>query len=50
MIEKKPEKVIEEAVWGMLPKNRLGRSMIKKLKVYKGADHPHKAQAPETLS
>ncbi|NJD56925.1 MAG: 50S ribosomal protein L13 [Nitrospirae bacterium] len=49
MMEKTPEKVIEKAVWGMLPKNTLGRQMLKKLKVYKGAEHPHKAQAPETL-
>jgi len=49
LLEKKPERIIEKAVWGMLPKNKLGRAMIKKLKVYKGPDHPHKAQAPETL-
>jgi large subunit ribosomal protein L13 len=49
LLEKKPEQIIEKAVWGMLPKNRLGRTMIKKLKVYKGAEHPHKAQAPEIL-
>jgi large subunit ribosomal protein L13 len=49
LLETKPEAIIEKAVWGMLPKNRLGRTMIKKLKVYKGADHPHKAQAPEIL-
>lgn len=49
LLKKKPEKIIESAVWGMLPKNRLGRTMIKKLKVYKGADHPHKAQSPEIL-
>jgi large subunit ribosomal protein L13 len=49
LLEKKPEEIIEKAVWGMLPKNRLGRTMIKKLKVYKGAEHPHKAQAPEIL-
>lgn len=49
LIEKKPEKMIEKAVWGMLPKNRLGRSMFKKLKVYRGAEHPHKAQSPESL-
>jgi large subunit ribosomal protein L13 len=49
LIEKKPEQIIEKAVWGMLPKNRLGRTMIKKLKVYKGAAHPHRAQAPEIL-
>jgi large subunit ribosomal protein L13 len=49
LLEKKPERIIEKAVWGMLPKNRLGRSMFKKLKVYKGAEHPHKAQGPEIL-
>lgn len=48
-IEKKPEEVIKAAVWGMLPKNRLGRAVFKKLKVYKGTDHPHKAQQPEEL-
>ena len=47
MMEKRPEKVIELAVKGMLPKNRLGRKMIKKLKVYTGSEHPHTAQAPE---
>lgn len=45
----KPEEIIKEAVWGMLPKNRLSRQMIKKLKVYKGDEHPHKAQKPELL-
>ncbi len=49
LLEKKPKEIVEKAVWGMLPKNRLGRTMIKKLKVYKGAEHPHKAQAPEIL-
>ena len=43
----KPEKMIEEAVWGMLPKNKLGRKMLKKLKVYRGSNHPHAAQKPE---
>lgn len=47
MIEKRPEKVIELAVKGMLPKSRLGRQMIKKLKVYAGAEHLHAAQSPE---
>lgn len=47
MIAKRPEKVIELAVKGMLPKSRLGRQMIKKLKVYAGSEHPHAAQAPE---
>ncbi|MCH7517268.1 MAG: 50S ribosomal protein L13 [Bacteroidetes bacterium] len=49
MMKKKPEFVIQNAVKGMLPKNRLGRKLIKKLKVYAGEDHPHKAQKPETL-
>jgi len=44
LLEKDPRRAIEKAVWGMLPKNRLGRSMIKKLKVYGGPDHPHQAQ------
>jgi len=47
MIKEKPEKIIELAVKGMLPKNRLGRKMIKKLKVYAGAEHKHEAQKPE---
>jgi large subunit ribosomal protein L13 len=45
----KPESMIEEAVWGMLPKNKLGRKMLKKLKVYRGANHPHQAQQPEPI-
>jgi len=45
----KPEAMIEEAVWGMLPKSRIGRKMLKKLKVYRGSSHPHAAQKPETL-
>jgi large subunit ribosomal protein L13 len=45
----KPESVIKEAVQGMLPKTKLGRAMIKKLKVYKGAEHRHQAQKPEAL-
>ncbi|NTU43340.1 MAG: 50S ribosomal protein L13 [Nitrospirales bacterium] len=48
-MEKEPEKVIWDAVWGMLPKNRLGRSMITKLKVYSGPEHGHQAQKPETV-
>lgn len=50
MMEKKPERVIELAVKGMLPKGPLGRSMIKKLFVYAGAEHPHAAQKPEELT
>ena len=45
----KPERMIEEAVWGMLPKNKLGRQMLKKLNVYRGTKHPHEAQKPERL-
>ncbi len=47
MIKKKPQEVIREAVWGMLPKNRLGRKLLKKLKVYRGSSHPHSAQKLE---
>ena len=49
LLAKRPEQVMELAVRGMLPKNRLGRKMIKKLKVYAGAEHPHAAQKPEPL-
>jgi len=48
-LEKHPDRVITHAVKGMLPKNRLGRAMLKKLKVYAGPQHPHAAQKPETL-
>lgn len=44
-----PERIIEKAVKGMLPRNPLGRAMLKKLKVYAGSEHPHSAQQPETL-
>ncbi|MEQ8857347.1 MAG: 50S ribosomal protein L13 [Pseudomonadales bacterium] len=44
-----PERIIEKAVKGMLPRNPLGRAMLKKLKVYPGAEHPHSAQQPEPL-
>ncbi|MBN1301805.1 MAG: 50S ribosomal protein L13 [Melioribacteraceae bacterium] len=50
MKQKNPEAIIHTAVKGMLPKNRLGRKLIKKLKVYAGSEHPHKAQQPEPLS
>ncbi|WP_287409187.1 50S ribosomal protein L13 [Oceanithermus sp.] len=49
MLKKHPERVIERAVKGMLPKNRLGRRLFKRLKVYAGPDHPHAAQKPEKL-
>lgn len=49
MLEEHPTRVITRAVKGMLPKSRLGRKMLKKLKVYAGPDHPHQAQQPEPL-
>jgi large subunit ribosomal protein L13 len=49
LIEKKPERIIETAVKGMLPKGALGRQMFRKLKVYRGADHRHTAQQPRPL-
>ena len=45
-----PERIVEKAVWGMLPKNRLGRAIIKHLKVYIGPEHPHEAQKPQELN
>jgi len=48
-LQKFPERVLESAVRGMLPKNRLGRQMFKKLKVYAGPEHPHQAQQPKSL-
>ena len=50
LMEKAPEKVIEKAVRGMLPKNRLGAQMYRKLNVYAGSEHPHAAQKPELLA
>ena len=49
MREKHPERIIELAVKGMMPKNNLGRLMLKKLKVYAGSEHPHEAQQPKEL-
>ncbi len=49
LLEKDPEYVVEKAIKGMLPKNKLGRKMTKKLKVYAGPDHPHEAQQPQKL-
>jgi large subunit ribosomal protein L13 len=49
LLAKDPEFIIEKAVKGMLPSNKLGRKMIKKLKVYSGANHPHQAQKPEKI-
>ncbi|MCX6559495.1 MAG: 50S ribosomal protein L13 [Candidatus Aminicenantes bacterium] len=47
LLASKPEEVIKRAVWGMIPKNKLGRAVYKKLKVYPGAEHPHVAQNPQ---
>jgi len=49
MLVEKPEEAVRRTIQGMLPKNRLGRQMLKKLKVYKGSKHPHEAQRPEEL-
>ena len=49
LLGRKPELVIERAVKGMLPQNRIGRAMFRKLKVYRGAEHPHAAQQPTTV-
>ena len=50
LLAKKPHLVLMHAVKGMLPKNRLGRAMLKKLRIYAGGDHPHAAQQPKPLS
>lgn len=47
LLAKKPEEVIKKAVWGMVPKGKLGRALYKKLKVYRGPTHPHEAQNPQ---
>ncbi|MBE3112240.1 MAG: 50S ribosomal protein L13 [Acidobacteria bacterium] len=47
LLERKPEEVIKKAVWGMIPKGKLGRALYKKLKVYRGPSHPHEAQNPQ---
>jgi large subunit ribosomal protein L13 len=49
MLERRPEEVIRKAVRGMLPRNRLGRAQLRKLKVYAGPEHPHQAQQPKPL-
>jgi large subunit ribosomal protein L13 len=49
MLKRHPERIVEFAVQGMLPKSRLGRAMVSKLKVYAGSEHPHQAQQPEPL-
>ena len=50
LLDRRPEAIVERAVRGMLPKNKLGRQMARKLKVYAGADHPHEAQTPKILT
>ena len=50
LLEKKPEDLIKHAVKGMLPKNKLARHMLNKLKIYSGSEHPHKAQQPKALN
>ena len=50
LLAEKPEEVLRKAVRGMLPKNRLGRAMLKKLKIYAGPEHPHTAQNPQPLT
>jgi large subunit ribosomal protein L13 len=49
-LKKHPDRVLRSAVWGMLPHNRMGRSLLKRLKVYAGPDHPHGMQKPEPLA
>jgi large subunit ribosomal protein L13 len=49
VLARRPEEVIRRAVKGMLPRNRLGRAQLRKLKVYAGPDHPHAAQKPEPM-
>jgi len=49
MLEKKPEEVLRRAVWGMMPKNKLARQQMKKLRIYVGPEHPHMAQMPQPL-
>lgn len=50
LMTKAPEKMIRLAVWGMLPKNKLGKTLLKKMKVYAGSEHPHQAQKPKPLT
>lgn len=49
-MSKRPDRVIRAAVWGMLPHNKIGRKLIKRLKVYAGSEHPHEAQKPEPVA
>lgn len=49
LLQEKPEEVLRHAIWGMLPHTKLGRKLLKKVKIYAGNDHPHTAQKPEIL-
>lgn len=49
MLQRNPDRVLRAAVWGMVPHNKLGRALMKKLKIYAGHEHPHDAQQPKTL-
>jgi large subunit ribosomal protein L13 len=48
-LQRHPDRVLRAAVWGMLPHNRMGRKLLKRLKIYSGSEHPHQAQNPEPL-
>ena len=50
LMDRHPDRIIRAAVWGMLPHNKVGRQLIKRLKVYSGEEHPHTAQAPKMVS
>jgi len=50
ILEVKPERAIRQAVWGMIPHNRMGHSIIKRLKIYPGSEHPHTAQNPKPVA
>lgn len=50
MLKKHPDRVIQRAVWGMLPHNRFGRRLLKKMKIYAGSEHPHQAQQPRPIN
>ena len=49
VLDTRPERLLQRAIWGMTPKTRLGRQIIRKLRIYRGAEHPHAAQNPKTL-
>jgi len=49
-LKKHPDRVIKQAVWGMLPHNKFGRALVKRMKIYTGSEHPHQAQTPKPLT